>query len=264
MTILDQINQSKYKEVAARKQLKTIAQLEKSPFYNRKTYSLKEFLTDKTRTGIIAEFKRQSPSKGTINETADVKSVTMAYSQGGASALSVLTDSQYFGGYTQDLIIAREHNKIPILRKDFMVDSYQIHEAKAMGADVILLIAASLSVDEVEKFASVAHTLGLEVLLEIHCPEELAHINQHIDIVGINNRNLKTFSVDIQTSIDLFDKIPSEFLKISESGISSVQNILKLRNVGFSGFLIGENFMKTSNPELAFAEFVEQLKISTL
>lgn len=262
MTILDEINAVKYKEVSERKQIKPIESLTKSPFYNRNPLSFKTFITNSEKTGIIAEFKRKSPSKGTINDKADVKSVTRAYSSSGASALSVLTDTKYFGGFNDDLIVAREYNNIPILRKDFIVDTYQLHEAKAIGADVVLLIAASLSVEKTKNLAREAQSLGLEVLLEIHNETELAHINNFVDVVGVNNRNLKTFTVDINTSLELFDKIPNEIVKISESGISNIENIKTLKNKGFDGFLIGENFMKTASPGESFKQFVADIEKS--
>lgn len=221
--------------------------------------SLKQFLLDENRTGIIAEFKRRSPSKGSINEQADVVEVTTAYTNNGASALSVLTDEMFFGGSTNDLLKARV-NEIPILRKDFMIDEYQIEEARAMGADVILLIAACLTPAEVQRLAAYAKELGLEVLLELHAEEELEHICEETEIVGINNRDLKTFKVDIERSLRMAQQIPDDKIKVAESGISSVENIVLFKQNGFKGFLIGENFMKAPNPAIAFAEFVQQLK----
>lgn len=259
MTILDTIIEHKQVEVAQRKQATPLRELEKSHFFSRKTLSLKEFLLDETKTGIIAEFKRQSPSKGVINGNADVAAVTAAYTTNGASCLSVLTDEHFFGGSTSDLIKARV-NAIPILRKDFMIDEYQVVEAKAMGADVILLIAACLTPQRVHVLAAFAKKLGLEVLLELHAEEELEHICEHIAIVGINNRNLKTFEVDIDRSLQMAQKIPQDKIKIAESGISSVSAIQLFRENGFRGFLVGENFMKEADPGKAFAKFVQDLK----
>ncbi|MFY7838639.1 MAG: indole-3-glycerol phosphate synthase TrpC [Lacibacter sp.] len=259
MNILDKIIAQKRIEVEERKAKTIIAELKQQPLYTRATLSLKQFLLDDTKTGIIAEFKRQSPSKGVINGTADVVEVTSAYKNNGASCLSVLTDEQFFGGSTADLIKARVNN-IPILRKDFIVDEYQIEEAKAMGADVILLIAACLTTAEVKRLAAYAKQLGLEVLLELHDEEELQHICDETEIVGINNRNLKTFEVDIERSLRMAKQIPDTKIKVAESGISSVENIQLFKANGFRGFLIGENFMKEENPGKAFAAFVQQLK----
>lgn len=258
MNILDTIIAHKRKEVAERKVLAPLIELEKQPFFTRRTLSLCDFLLDETRTGIIAEFKRKSPSKGIINDQADVLAVTSAYATA-ASGLSVLTDTAFFGGTTADLETARV-NQVPILRKDFMIDEYQVYEAKAMGADVILLIAACLTPAEVKELAACAKGLGLEVLLEIHNEAELEHITDLVDMVGVNNRNLKTFEVDINTSLQLVQKIPHTKPAVAESGISDVNTIVTLQQAGFKGFLIGENFMKQANPSIAFTDFVDQLK----
>lgn len=259
MNILDKIIEHKKLEVASRKTAVSIDALKQSKFYSRQTLSLKQFLLDENKTGIIAEFKRKSPSKGIINDTADVVEVTAAYTKYGASCLSVLTDENFFGGTSEDLIKARINN-IPILRKDFIVDEYQLTEAKSIGADVILLIAACLTPARVKELAAFAKNLNLEVLLEIHTEEELQHICDEVDVVGVNNRDLKTFTVDINRSIALSKKIPKEKIKIAESGISDIETIRIFKDEGFKGFLIGENFMKAPNPTIAFAHFVEQLK----
>ncbi len=262
MNILDTIIEHKKIEVQKRKSEVGIAEMEKSAFYARQTFSLKQFLLDKTKTGIIAEFKRKSPSKGIINDKADVAEVTKAYTENGASCLSILTDERFFGGCNNDLIKTRVNN-VPILRKDFIIDEYQIIEAKSIGADVILLIAACLSPERVKVLAAIAKELNLEVLLEIHDEQELEHICNEVDIVGVNNRNLKTFTVDINCSIALGKKIPSGKIKIAESGISNIETIRIFKDEGFKGFLIGENFMKEPNPAIAFAQFVEKLKTKT-
>jgi indole-3-glycerol phosphate synthase len=259
MNILEAIIERKKVEVEERKAAVPVEVLQQSEFYTKPRLSLKQFLLDETKTGIIAEFKRRSPSKGSINEHADVVEVTMAYTKNGASCLSVLTDEMFFGGSTDDLIKARV-NQIPILRKDFIIDDYQIEEAKAMGADVILLIAACLTADEVKRLAAYAKQLGLEVLLELHAEEELEHICKETEIIGINNRDLKTFKVDIERSLRMAEQIPSDKIKVAESGISSVENILLFKKHGFKGFLIGENFMKEENPGEAFEKFVNNLK----
>ncbi len=259
MNILDTIVAQKRKEVALRKQQTSVAELEKAKFFPNETLSLKKFLLDPSKTGIIAEFKRKSPSKGIINDRVTVEEVTTAYAQHGASGISVLTDTEFFGGSIDDLLAATI-NAVPLLRKDFMIDEYQLVEAKAYGAEVILLIAACLTQAEVKQMAGTARKLGMEVLLEIHNEEELDHICEEVTLVGVNNRNLKTFEVSIDTSLGLINKIPSDKPAIAESGISNVDTIVTLRSAGFKGFLIGENFMKQSSPSIAFADFVNQLK----
>lgn len=260
MNILDKIIARKKEEVASAKAKTSLKELEQKLGFNRETYSLKTFLTDPEKTGIIAEFKRKSPSKGIINDQVTVEEVTTGYAAAGASALSVLTDHDFFMGHDNDLIAARAVNEIPILRKDFMIDEYQIVEAKALGADIVLLIAACLTPQEILSFAKLAKSLGLSTLLEVHNREELDRsLNPYLDVVGVNNRNLKDFSVSIETSITLAEVIPSEFLKISESAISNPETIKLLKSVGFNGFLIGENFMRTANPGLAMADFVKAL-----
>lgn len=259
MNILDKIVVQKQKEVAERKARVSVAKLEKGKFFASETLSLKSFLADPARTGIIAEFKRKSPSKGIINDRVTVEEVTGAYAKYGASGISVLTDQEFFGGSLDDLLAATI-NEVPLLRKDFMIDEYQLIEAKAYGAAAILLIAACLTPVQVKTMAATAKGLGLEVLLEIHNEEELGHICDTVDLVGVNNRNLKTFEVSIGTSLGLINKIPKEKPAVAESGISDVDTIVTLRQAGFSGFLIGENFMKQASPSVAFADFVNQLK----
>lgn len=259
MNILEEIIEYKQEEVRRKKSEVRMSELEKTVLFSRPVLSLKDFLVDQSRTGIIAEFKRRSPSKGIINPDVDVIEVTKGYTENGASCLSVLTDEHFFGGNNEDLIKARI-NEIPILRKDFIIDEYQLVESKSIGADVILLIAACLSPAEVKRLAAFAKNLGLEVLLELHAEEELGHICDETSIIGINNRNLKTFVVDIERSLRMAEKIPFPKFKVAESGISSVENILLFKQHGFHGFLIGENFMKAANPTIAFADFVKQLK----
>lgn len=263
MNILEQIILHKKQEVAQRKAAVSIAQLKDGNLFNRKPLSLKDSLLDAGKTGIIAEFKRRSPSKGAINENADVAVVTGAYAANGASGLSVLTDGHFFGGSSEDLTRARA-NKIPILRKDFIIDEYQIVEAKAIGADAILLIAACLSPAETRRLAAFARSLQLETLLEIHHEEELEHICEETDIIGVNNRDLKSFTVDINRSLSLIERMPADKIKISESGISNIEAILRLKQAGFNGFLIGENFMKEQDPAIAFASFVNRLNRALL
>lgn len=258
MNILDTIIASKKEEVARLKKAKMVDQIEASPFFSRPVLSLKQSLLDPNKTGIIAEFKRKSPSKGVINENADVVEITRGYVEKGASGLSVLTDEFYFGGSEADLAGARV-NEIPILRKDFVIDEFQVLESRAMGADAILLIAASLSVNQVKSLARLARSLQLEVLLELHAEEELGHICDEIDLVGINNRDLRTFVVDLGRSMAMAKKIPGGKLKIAESGIHSAEQVRLFRNNGYSGFLIGEQFMKEQDPVKAFSDFVDSL-----
>ena len=259
MNILDKIIENKKEEVARNKQLISQEQLRQQPDFNRQVFSLKNFLLDETKTGIIAEFKRRSPSKGIINNSADVLEVTKGYTANGASCLSILTDSDFFGGFADDLRKARVNN-IPILRKDFIVDEYQLIEARAIGADVILLIAACLTPESVQELAFFAKSLQLEVLLEIHTEQELQHICNEVDLVGVNNRDLKTFTVDINKSIELGNQIPAGKIKIAESGISDIETINTFKSAGFTGFLMGEKFMKEPQPGVAFKQFVQKLK----
>jgi indole-3-glycerol phosphate synthase len=258
MNILQTIIEHKKIEVAERKQIVSQALLMQTKHFKRKCFSLIESLAKAGNSGIIAEFKRKSPSKGFINEHADVVAVTQGYTQAGAACLSVLTDTNFFGGSTEDLLAARI-NDIPILRKDFIIDEYQIAEAKAMGADVILLIAACLTPSEVQSLAKYAMAIGLEVLLELHDETELSHICDETILVGINNRNLKDFKVDIDASLRMAKLISNDKIKIAESGISTVSMIRTFKNAGFKGFLIGEMFMKEANPALAFNNFVQNI-----
>lgn len=260
MNILDKIIAHKTKEVADKKNVYPKERLEQSKHFERQTLSLKQSILDEKKTGIIAEIKRKSPSKGVINGNIAVEKVSKGYVQAGASALSVLTDHAFFGGKNEDLTVAREVNACPILRKDFIIDEYQILEAKAIGADAILLIVAALSPSKLVQLARFAHSLNLEVLMEVHNEAELnENLNQYIDLVGVNNRDLKTFKTDIDTSIRLADLIPKEFVKISESGINDPKTLVKLKQYGFEGFLIGGYFMEFEHPEKACKEFIVKL-----
>ena len=259
--ILDKIVAKKKEEIAIARRQISGSQLEESELFARACFPLRKFIEDPSRSGIIAEFKRSSPSKGVINNHASVKEVTSGYSAAGASALSVLTDSTFFGGSYIDLIEARQANQIPILRKDFILDEYQILEAKAWGADIILLIASILHPDEIKRMASLAKSLGMSVLMEVHNKRELDNgLCDDLDAVGVNNRNLGNFTVSLQHSYDLVSQIPDKFIKVSESGISDPGTISELRIAGFDGFLIGENFMRERNPGKAMEEFVKTIK----
>ena len=260
MNILDKITLDKRKEVALRKGLIPISQLEQSILFERETVSLANNLLQ-SKSGIIAEHKRRSPSKSVINNTLNVQDVAKGYEGAGVCGMSVLTDGKYFGGSLDDLLTARASCNLPLLRKEFIIDEYQLIEAKAHGADVILLIAAILSKDEIKQLSQFAKSLKLDVLLEVHNEEELQKsIMPSLDMLGVNNRNLKTFEVSLETSKALSQLIPDDFVKVSESGISSEKAIKELQPYGYKGFLIGENFMKTDNPGLNAAEFIKNLE----
>lgn len=259
MDILSKIVADKYKEVDLKKSLIPSSQLEASVLFNRDTFSLSNALRS-SQTGIIAEHKRRSPSKDTINQNTNVGQVAKGYQKAGVCGMSVLTDIKYFGGSLEDLQLARASVNMPLLRKEFIIDEYQILEAKANGADVILLIAAVLSKEKIKTFSELAKSLNLDVLLEVHNEEELhKSIMPSLDMLGVNNRNLKTFEVSLETSKSLSDLIPNDFVKVSESGISSIDAIRDLKQYGYQGFLIGENFMKTDNPGKSAAAFIQKL-----
>lgn len=258
MTILDKIIEHKKQEVERAKKLIDLEVLMDRQNYHRTTQSLKTKLKD--TPGIIAEFKRQSPSKGVINNKVNPQDVIEAYEKYGASAVSILTDGQFFGGSHEDITNVRLNTTIPILRKDFMIDPYQFYEAKSMGADVVLLIAACITPSQVSDFTSLAHELGLEVLLEIHTESELGHYNSQIDFVGINNRNLKDFKVDLQHSVLLKNTLPTGVISVAESGIYSIEDYKFLKSKGFDGFLMGEYFMKNDDPAQAFASFIKEIE----
>ena len=261
MTILDKIIADKKREVELKKSLISINQLENSSLFGTRTLSMSKNLKNNL-IGIIAEHKRRSPSKAIINQNHSVDDVALGYQNAGASGISVLTDGKYFGGSLDDLLLAKAATSIPLLRKEFIVDEYQIIEAKAHGADTILLIAAVLTREEIKQLSQLAQSLALEVLLEVHNLEELEKsIMPSLDMIGVNNRNLKTFEVSLDFSKDLASKIPDEFVKVSESGISSIEAVKELQPYGYQGFLIGENFMKEDNPGKALTNFIAQYKL---
>lgn len=259
MSILDTIVVQKKIEVEAARERLSVKALAGSGYSARTAYSLREKLLAEHSSGIIAEFKRRSPSKGVIYDKADVVEVVKGYADAGVAGCSVLTDPEFFGGCADDLRKAREAVSIPLLRKDFMIDAYQFYEAKNWGADVVLLIAAILSPKQVREFTDIAHDLGLEVLLELHGEEEWKHMYQRVDMVGINNRNLKTFEVDVERSVRMAEELGKDVVKVAESGISDVAMLRLFRQHGFKGFLIGENFMKTANPALACRDFIQSV-----
>jgi indole-3-glycerol phosphate synthase len=261
MNILDQILLHKAKEVTERKELYPVKLLEKSIYFNTSCVSLHKYLLRSDKSGIIAEIKRKSPSKGIINPHVSIERTSIGYMQAGASALSILTDQNFFGGSSADLIEARKFNFCPILRKDFIVDEYQVIESKSIGADAILLIAAALDAPKLKMLCSLAHSLGLEVLMEVHNEKELTdNLSSGAELVGVNNRNLKTFELNVDTSRVLSRIIPASIVKVSESGIDSAETIVDLKKHGYRGFLIGQTFMQYSRPEKAAMDFIRQLR----
>ena len=259
-TILDEIVAQKRVEILEKQKIQSIEDFKNSENFNLPVKSSKASILDESKSGIIAEFKRKSPSKGFINKDANVKEVVAGYEKFGASVISVLTDEQFFGGSFDDLIDAKNVLNIPILRKDFIVDEYQVYETKAIGADLMLLIAECLTKDEVYNLAKTAKKIGLEVLLELHSEDQLEKVNEFIDLIGINNRNLKNFEVDIEKSKQILKQLPKDLIKVAESGISDPETVKELRQAGFQAFLIGENFMKAENTTLAFEQFVKESK----
>ncbi len=261
MTILEEIIAYKHKEVEERKSLYPAKLLEKSIHYKPPAVSLKQYLTRPDKCGVIAEIKRRSPSKGVINNYVSIEKTSIGYMQAGAAALSILTDTKYFGGSNEDLIKARQFNFCPILRKDFIIDEYQVIEARSIGADVILLIAAALSPGQLQQLARKARSLGLEVLMEVHNEQELKdNLIDEVDLVGVNNRDLRNFNVSVDTSKKLASFIPGQYVKISESGISKPETVLELKEYGYQGFLMGEYFMKHGRPEKSCAAFIRQIR----
>lgn len=259
--ILSEIIEHKRGETAERQDLYPIKLLEKSIYFQSTPVSLKKYLQRPDKVGIIAEIKRRSPSKGDLNKYISVENLSLGYMQAGASALSILTDNKYFGGKSDDLTTGRKFNCCPILRKDFIIDPYQVLEAKSIGADAILLIAAAISPRQTKELADLAHSLRLEVLLEVHNAQELdSHLCDEIDLVGVNNRDLTTFNVSTEVSERLADRIPSHLPKITESGINDAETIVRLKKMGYSGFLIGEAFMKTAKPEAACRRLIQQVE----
>ena len=260
-TILDKIVANRLDEVSRQKLRIPLTQLQTKIDLSSNRNSLSTRLLMSGSSGVIAEFKRKSPSKGVINDQVQPGIVSKGYADAGASGLSVLTDRSYFGGSDADFIAARNANPhTPMLRKDFMVDEYQLYESRLMNADVILLIAAVLGKTQISRYTSIAHELGMEVLLELHDDTEIEKIDNQVDMIGINNRNLKDFKVDLDRSLRLLDQLPPEAIKISESGLSEPETVDFLRSRGFHGFLMGENFMKTEDPAVTCANFISRLK----
>jgi indole-3-glycerol phosphate synthase len=261
MTILDTIVEHKRMEVMKRKGRRSMDQLMEKPLYKREALKPKDYFNEGS-PNIIAEFKRKSPSRGIISSIVSPVPVVESYKAAGAAAVSILTDRDFFGGDYRDLEDSKKRvSEIPLLRKDFMIDPFQVHEAMAYGADIILLIASILSKDEVNDLAGLATSLGLSVLLEVHDEEEIEKWNPHIAMVGVNNRDLKTFQTDVNKSFKLLPKLPAEAIKISESGLKNPTELIQLFEAGFQGFLMGERFMEKEDPGRALAEFMAQLKM---
>lgn len=257
--ILDEIVAHKRREVAAAVGAVPPAELERIAVRMPPVRSMRASL-EASDSGIIAEFKRRSPSKGWINRSARPETVVPAYAAAGAAAVSILTDESYFGGSLDDLRAARPATAVPVLRKEFVIDPYQLLQARAAGADAVLLIAAALTREECRDLTFRAHELGLEVLLEIHSADELDYVLPQTDMVGVNNRDLGTFRTDVDNSVRLAGVLPPDKTLVSESGISSPDTVVKLRAAGFRGFLIGENFMRNDDPAAALAEFVGEVE----
>ena len=256
--ILNKIVQYKKLEVQKLKAVIPLSNLANDYRLKRNSISMKTAILK--GSGVIAEFKRASPSKGLINAEADVINITQGYQNSGVSAISVLTDSNFFSALEDDLSTARENVDIPILRKDFTIDPYQIYQAKIMGADCILLIAAITTADEIKDLTNVANDLGLDSIIEIHNHEELDKLSGNEKIIGVNNLNLDTFEVDIETSLQLANQL-GEVIKITESGLGVGSNLKALVKAGYKGFLVGESFMKDINPGMACKSFVDEINL---
>lgn len=264
MSILEKIIATKQEEIAYNKSVKPIKLLEQSIYFDTPKVSMKEYLLRTDKVGIIAEIKRKSPSINEFKTSINIEELSIGYMQAGATALSILTDKTYFGGSGEDLTQARKYNYCPILRKDFIIDEYQIIEAKSLGADCILLIAANLSPQRCLQLAEFAQKTGLEVLLEVHNQAEIeSHINTYLDVIGVNNRNLHDFTTNIETSMQLSEFIPEEFVKISESGITEAEQIIQLKEYGYKGFLIGGHFMKKAEPAVACRNLISKIQYQT-
>lgn len=261
MNILAQICEHKRQALPARQRRQPPESLRQQPGFDRRCHSMKAALLHARSSGIIAEFKRRSPSRGPINPEAPVAAVTRGYAQAGAAALSVLTDSYFFGAQPDDFALARAATTLPLLRKDFIVDAYQLVESKAMGADVVLLIAAVLPPPKLRDYVALAHELGMEVLLETHNLAEIeANRDCGADMWGINHRDLTTFTTDLNVGASLVSQLPVGCVAVAESGIHSVEAIRQLQQQGFSAFLIGEWLMRQPQPAAFCAKLINQLQ----
>ena len=263
MDILEKIVIHKKVEVARNREITSIKQLEKSKWFHRNGIPFASTLGRSDQSGVIAEFKRKSPSKQNINLEADINSIGPAYVSAGAGALSILTDHNFFGG--QDFFLSQARDLlpyIPLLRKEFIIDEYQIIEAKSIGADIILLIAEILTKKEIQHFTTLARSLDLEVLLELHSSSQIDKYTPGVSMIGVNNRDLATFEVDYDRSKNLYDLLPIEIPKIAESGLSDWETLVMLYDYGFRGFLIGEQFMKNEDPGKSCQELITPYMLS--
>lgn len=260
--ILEKIAATKRREVAAMKKLIPFEQLrEQVSDVSREVISMRGSILNH-EVGIIAEHKRRSPSRGEISPISEVGEIAESYVKNGAAAMSVLTDTSYFGGSLTDLAVARvAAPSLPLLRKEFIVDEYQLYQARIFGADAILLIAAMISVEEVRQLNGIAHELGMQTLVEIHSLSELKSVPLDADMVGVNNRDLTSFSTDISNSALLVDRLPSGIVKIAESGIKTPEDVRRLKTIGFDGFLIGEAFMSTPDPGGTLRKFIDDNRV---
>ena len=259
MDLLDKIIAFKREEIKVKKRLYPVSKLEETSFFKREMPSFHEAL-GKPEPSIIGEFKRKSPSKGVINFTADIEQVARGYQEAGFAAMSILTDKKNFSGENHDLQNVAGFTKLPLLRKDFIVDEYQVIESKSIGASAILLIASILSKKEVVRLSDLALNLGMDVLFEIHDEKDLDKMNHKIKIIGVNNRNLKTFEVNMDNSRDLFHHLPLNCLKVAESGFQTINDVKQLFSIGYDAFLIGEKFMRSENPGKTATGFIMDLK----
>lgn len=257
MNILEQIIAKKITEVKERRACRPVSALEKSIFFLENPRSLRDAILKEGSLGIISEFKRMSPSKGVINEDAQVAEVCSGYELAGASAISVLTNKEFFGGSLNDLAEARGYVKCPVLCKDFIIDEYQIIEARSCGADAVLLIADILTDQRLDALFRFASSLGMEALIEVHDKEYLSRLPGDASVVGINSRNLASFSVSLDHACSLADLLPGSVVKVAESGIKSVDDYFIMKNAGFDAFLIGEFFMSSADPAQACKAFIE-------
>jgi len=259
MNVLKKIISDKRKYVSLKKAEKPIEALREQLGQARPTGSLAQRLNNSKSTGIIAEFKRKSPSKGKIiKEGTNLTEVINGYTRQDVAGISILTDEPYFGGHIDDLITGNKISSVPLLRKDFIIDAYQVYESRLAGADALLLIAAALDSPTLGALTELAHELNMEVICEVHNRNEINHIPDEVDIVGVNNRNLETFRTDFNQSIKLLPFLPKDKPRISESGISNPEVIRKLRETGFNGFLIGEYFMRHHNPAVQLSEMIKK------
>lgn len=260
MNILERIVAAKKIETETRKKICPVKELERSAFFDKPVLSFFDSL-NKKEPSVIAEFKRKSPSKGIINNNADVEQVASGYFSAGVAAMSVLTDKEFFGGSEGDLEKVAKLSLLPLLRKEFIIDEYQVIEAKSIGASAILLIGSILTREQIKNLSMLAFSLGMEVLFEMHDIEDIDKINPDIRIVGVNNRNLNTFKVDRSNSINMLGLLPEKCIKVAESGFESPEEVNMMFTEGYNAFLIGEKFMRSNDPGRSAAAFISALKL---